>query len=1211
MNKRILKWLLISAVIAGAAAYLFFDSGKKDGRTLADVSSKPVDVELAPGFRVTAPENALDKDREFTLKPVSEKEAQQMREAVAEISGESVFLTFELSAGLKTDEYLPGLFTCEIDLEQLGIPPAVYPYLRVWKKKGDEYLCFDSQIKDGKLIFQSDQNKWFALSTVLSALKKFALTVPTKAAVAKLLGAGLGLGYLVETGWKAYTTSTLYDYFIFRKEDTVVYPVDDEYGNFDVYFSYKQTENADKFPEFKENYEKMLERLARHVEQADITYTQLHPDKSGMLSTHFWTSWSGSDAEKELAYKDLTRAEILAKMLEKDDEFQEWKKKSPIPTSVLDLVENLKKANRFLTDHEGFKPQTYRIPVYLVDSEHANGSATYYRTLTKLPYMVVNFSYMSGGPGVGNYTFYKEDMLLSVNHELYHHREKTHYWPCMMDFRTEETLAAYNEKAAHAYFTRQGDITLPWARLSSGASDRSSYEMYGGDFNVNVSPIPTIAPGAEGGYVYADLMDYLQKKHFGEDNFLTGNWLLFKYSYLSSHSTNYKAWFKIKDDEVFANDVRGFCKEQLKTIYAREASSEAKKEMPANACEDISLNWSFPVMPIDTRKGELMMRTIRFTKQDGFENTPFNLFVVRGKDCQEKDFTFYASPDEFKETILEGDYFPLQSASNVFAYFKVPEESSKKAFTLVAFFAPDQPMIHGVKKDKISFTLPDAPTDLLRSKYVTGAVITYKDKNGYVQTKDVAPRYFGKKVGWKISGCGALGNEFTLSVHWYYKPDTDTVYESPESELAKWGVKDKPKQEEYEGPAPTANYWKQTASRVLKQNSAKDESFLQTEETEPDYRSLEDIQVEQESRSCEFTGLAAFEEKGEDGKKHYVKTPFLEGAVTFTEPPKAWRPGTQYRLQWDIEENPYLLRVKEPFVFEAIGASSAQGVCRKTHAEKQNTGHSSTGKVDWMRSCWATFEAWSPEEGEPHFFTLSQTFTIQERPGSDRKTSVTLEYDYQWVGEAEPEKPISESVGHWQLKEALVSEEKLTDTNEDGTKATITGDNGRYHVHIDWWGVTDKAGHKGVVGTTDRDITFVVPKKYYMPGADLGVTMECGPVVEKGTVGKTDSPLPYPDGFMLYSYISRKQSKESREPYTFTLQQAPVIDMNTLHSFNFSIFQSVLAGGVRHCLLTIQYVYEWVGPPPEYQQEEDDQAALAREKYDNIDVSAYEYNPFE
>ena len=84
MNRNVIKWLLIAAVIAGAAAYLFFDSGKKDGRTLANVSSKPVDVELAPGFRVTAPENALDKDREFTLKPVSEKEAQQMREAVAE-----------------------------------------------------------------------------------------------------------------------------------------------------------------------------------------------------------------------------------------------------------------------------------------------------------------------------------------------------------------------------------------------------------------------------------------------------------------------------------------------------------------------------------------------------------------------------------------------------------------------------------------------------------------------------------------------------------------------------------------------------------------------------------------------------------------------------------------------------------------------------------------------------------------------------------------------------------------------------------------------------------------------------------------------------------------------------------------------------------------------------------------------------------------------
>ena len=579
MNRNVIKWLLIAAVIAGAAAYLFIDSGKKDGRTLADVSSKPVDVELAPGFRVTAPENALDKDRVFTLKPVSEKEAQEMREAVAEISGESVFLTFELSAGLKTDEYLPGLFTCEIDLEQLGIPPAVYPYLRVWKKKGDEYICFNSQVKDGKLIFKSDQNKWFALSTL-----KTIFALPTKAALAKVTAFSLGAVYLIETGVKSWATTSLYDYYTIRKEDTVVYPVDDEYGNFEVYFSYKQTENADKFPEFKENYEKMLERLARHMEQADITYTQLHPEKSGMLSTHFWTSWSGSDAEKELAYKDLTQAEILAKMLEKDDEFQEWKRNAPIPTSVLDLVENLKKANRYLTDHEGFKPQTYRIPVYLVDSEHAAGSATYYRTATKLPYMIVNFSNMCKGPSAGNYTFYKEDMLLSVNHELYHHREKTHYWPCSMDFRTEETLAAYNEKAAHAYFTRQGDITLPWARLSSGASDRSNYEMYGGDFNVNVSPIPTIAPGAEGGYVYADLMDYLQKKHFGEDNFLTGNWLLFKYSYLSSHSTNYISWFKINDDEVFANDVRGFCKEQLKKIYAgRQAVKQKKKCRPTPA----------------------------------------------------------------------------------------------------------------------------------------------------------------------------------------------------------------------------------------------------------------------------------------------------------------------------------------------------------------------------------------------------------------------------------------------------------------------------------------------------------------------------------------------------------------------------------------------------------------------------------------------------
>jgi len=1217
MNRNVIKWLLIAAVIAGAAAYLILDNGKggkeEPHETILEGHSKAFSVQPYEGFTVSAGEDALDQDREFRIRPVEAGKWEKAAEKLAEVSFDTPLMGFDIDAGLSHDERFPGVYLCQIDLKKTGIPANLYEDLSVWREDGGEMTQYNAWVKDGKLCFRSDRNSdwWVGLKNYLTHYESVgSASAATRSMAVKVVGgviaAAVGVCYIGETWYKHKATGDLYKAFFMEHDDASVYHVDDpEYGDFDIHFRFRDTEWKDAKQTYLENQQKAKERAAELLEEARATYEQRKKvgqtlaDRGIRLEpTAELKKLFGEGVDYDGFQGTMEIGSIYKEKLRDDNDYQTYLARMQPPPSIRDVAEFLKLSNRYLTDNQQLKPQTICMEVNLIDTKHAGESSAEYRhTASKHPYMIVNFDSMFGSGPRTSYTRTKsaENVLVTINHELLHHREKITKW---MDFRTEETLASYDETAAARYFHEKGEMVQ---ERSSEPSSRDHYETFGLTFN-------RMTFDANYAYTFAEFMDSLQVYTGLGKNFVPRRKLFEDYAYSSSHKANYMKWFGIKDEKDFDNYLKRFCMDTFKQSVVRQPSSSNEAGFKAHT---IVLNSYNPIEKVTAPKDALLFRVLNIDSNNR-RTELFNALIIPDKKMPKDMLSFCWSLSD-TEVIHKDDVFmqaPGGKGGYYAGYFKALP--GKASFTIVGLFQPDAPKIRSVKADKISFEMPEPAKVMVKERYIKGAILTYEDKNGNVQRKDVAPKYFGHKLNWKIPGCGALGNEFSLSVHWYYyHADSQTTYTSPESELATWGVKDKPKQEEYEGPAPTANYWKQTASRVLKQNSAKDESFLQTEETEPDYRSLEDIQVEQDSRSCEFTGLAAFEEKGEDGKKHYVKTPFLEGAATFTEPPKAWRPGAQYRLQWEIEENPYLLRVKEPFVFEAIGASSAQGVCRKTHAEKQNTGHSSTGKVDWMRSCWATFEAWSPEEGEPHFFTLSQTFTIQERPGSDRKTSVTLEYDYQWVGEAEPEKPISESVGHWQLKEALVSEEKLTDTNEDGTKATITGDNGRYHVHIDWWGVTDKAGHEGVIGTTDRDITFVLPKKNYMPGADLGVTMECGPVVEKGTVGKTDSPLPYPDGFMLYSYISRKQSKESREPYTFTLQQAPVIDMNTLHSFNFSIFQSVLAGGVRHCLLTIQYVYEWVGPPPEYQQEEDDQAALAREKYDNIDVSAYEYNPFE
>ena len=69
-------------------------------------------------------------------------------------------------------------------------------------------------------------------------------------------------------------------------------------------------------------------------------------------------------------------------------------------------------------------------------------------------------------------------------------------------------------------------------------------------------------------------------------------------------------------------------------------------------------------------------------------------------------------------------------------------------------------------------------------------------ENGEIRTKEIAPRYFGKKVAWKLTGFSAPGKQFTLSMHWYYKLDEETVYESPEGES--------PEGESPEGESPEA-----------------------------------------------------------------------------------------------------------------------------------------------------------------------------------------------------------------------------------------------------------------------------------------------------------------------------------------------------------------------------------------------------------------------
>lgn len=984
MNRNVIKWMLIAAVIAGAAAYLIIDSGKGGKKEKSEVilegHSKAFSVQPYDGIAISAEENALDRDREFKVTPLGEKEWERMEKASASNKSVQPLLAFKMDSGQAPNEYYPGVFTCKLDLEKMGIPKNMYNELSIWRYDGEEMIPYTSWIEDGQLVFRSDHNAWWQLSTTTTAAESGTFF----GVVGGLIFAYF---YLDATWTKWQSTDRLYEYFFFQHHDAATYYVGDKYGNFKINFRFSDTEWKGRRDEFVRYNEEARERFAQLEKQARklSSLKQKEQQFEKIMNSGVFRLF-GSKERCEKTAEDISFLSVLTDLCQKDTTYQRLLKKMVPPPSVYQVGEYLKECNRYLTDYEHLKPQTICLEVDLVNTS-VTKEAQYMHPSFKEAYMLVNFDKMWGGnpkrEALSPVTDFSK-MLINVNHELLHHRQKITTW---MDLRTEETTAAYNEYRAARYFYDNGLIKT---KVPTEPSPRMNYETF-------VIPFDSRVTDHESAYTYADFMDSLQVyTGRGKENYLPLLTLFDKYSYLSSHKSNYMKWFGIKDEQVFDNYFRRFSHNSFASIVNRQTSALCKdKNMGALT---VVLSPDNPIKEIKTERntGKLIAQAMEVNAavESGPNIMLFNAFFVRDKKTSENDLTFcWSRTTETYNSHKDDMYMHSEEGQSHYyaTYCKIPK--GKFGFKVVGLFRPEEIRIHGVKNDKVSFEIEAPAWDLLYDKYVTGAIITYKDKNGYVRTKDVAPRYFGKKVGWKVAGSGAPGNQFTLTVHWYYKPNDHTVYESPESLPAQWGTNEKPKAQVEEGPEPEKNYWKQTAVRSRRFSTSQDNKETDGQSVSRDFRSVTLVH-DANQKSCDFMGMSALEEDG-----NYVSAMHLDGTVTYTEPPKFWKSTQRYKAVWEIADDPYVLNMAEPYSFEFKNSPSDPAACTQAGKEKRDTGRSAAGRMDWPRSVSTTFEARHPEKDGPKSFTFVQEFSVTERAGSDLKATVTLEYDYEWVGD--------------------------------------------------------------------------------------------------------------------------------------------------------------------------------------------------------------------
>ena len=490
---------------------------------------------------------------------------------------------------------------------------------------------------------------------------------------------------------------------------------------------------------------------------------------------------------------------------------------------------------------------------------------------------------------------------------------------------------------------------------------------------------------------------------------------------------------------------------------------------------------------------------------------------------------------------------------------------------------------------KITFIVPKPARALTKEKLITGVVVTYKDKNGKEITREIEPKYFGKKATWTVTGCSKKGNSFTLSLHWFYKLDEQTTYVSPESEPAQWGAKgDQPEEEEnVQTKEPETNYWKQVSSRMTMKNTSIDVDESNDDEVSSDYRSI-DLQAAKTGRSLEFTGMGATEEKTKENGRVYVQDIFIEGTLTYTEPPKFWIPTQQYKAHWEIADDPYLTKVGDPFVFEAKNTSSDQAACAQSKKDKIDNGRSSVGKVNWLRGSTTTFEARHPEKNGPKSFTLTQTYSIKERQGSDLMATVTFVYNYEWVGEEEPEPEVEEETvpegGYWKLVRTYEDKSKAAGETHPG-KTVITGGRGNYKLNWQYEGTKIVPG-----GKASQSAMISPPQKTYLPGEKINFDYSFGDLSIEGKANTLIAGVHGNDGglellrgicrdyketnygtFGFVNSIRVKKSSGSSQSYLTAPTQKEAESFSNGHQF--SIVDKASAAGGIYCTI---YVYEWV-----------------------------------
>lgn len=275
--------------------------------------SEAVAMEPIAGLRLTADENALDRDRDFQVDAL---DPQVLWDLFSEEEPFVPVYGFDMDSGMTQEEIFPGTLALAFDLETFGVPEALWDDVLILRidDNGDRTLM-DRDLRDGEIIIETRRNCIFVLGFALST--EFVVTVT-------------GLVTLGPTSIKLY--NDYYRKYNYLGEDYSV----DRFGKYMVYWPTSLVSpDADAV-------KKTYEAIAKRVKALGAEFKDLQYGDPAMILSRL------ESLKKDADYQDLIQAV--------NDPL--WKKMYYWPPRVTLAIEALAHGDEYLRDHRKFRMPT-------------------------------------------------------------------------------------------------------------------------------------------------------------------------------------------------------------------------------------------------------------------------------------------------------------------------------------------------------------------------------------------------------------------------------------------------------------------------------------------------------------------------------------------------------------------------------------------------------------------------------------------------------------------------------------------------------------------------------------------------------------------------------------------------------------------------------------------------------------------------------------